>query len=254
MIIFSGVLTCSVAIAADQVEGFVAAGVYAGSDYEGSQDFAVRPALSARMTYQHYTLQTEGLGLRLNVTPFRVLQFGPCINYRFGRDDVENEIVSRLRSIDSSIEGGGFISLGVPGPLPGADILSFGVKALTDLTGVYDGTLVTYNLRYSVPISAALRVAASVNATYASDEYMQTYFSIDADNSGRSGLQEFAAEGGMKNIGANVTINYALTEVWGVTSLVGYSRLRGDAASSPIVADEGSVHQFSGLLALSCSF
>jgi outer membrane protein len=248
------VLPCSASATDHQIKGFVAVGAFTGPDYEGSKDFAVRPALAARLQYQHYRLQTVGLGATLNLSPLRFFQFGPYLNYRFGRDDVGNNVVSRLRSIDPSIEGGGFVSLAAPGPLAGSDIVSLEVRVLTDLTGVYDGTLVTFGPKYTIPFSERLRLSVGVNATYASDAYMQTYFGVDAENSARSGLQEFAAKEGVKNFSGSLTANYQLTEIWGLTGMVGYSRLRGDAAEAPIVTEEGSIHQFRALAALSCSF
>ena len=43
----------------------------------------------------------------------------------------------------------------------------------------------------------------------------------------------------------SVGVDYALSDNWAITGQVGYARLLGDAADSPIVDDEGSANAFS---------
>ena len=76
--------------------------------------------------------------------------------------------------------------------------------------------------------------------TYASDNYMDSYFSIDAADSARSGLSQFNADAGIKDVGANAALTYSFSEHWAAGGIVAYKRLLNDAEDSPVtkVGDE----------------
>jgi outer membrane scaffolding protein for murein synthesis (MipA/OmpV family) len=83
---------------------------------------------------------------------------------------------------------------------------------------------------------------------------MDTYFSVDENNSARSGLDTYEAEAGFKDIGVTLSTSYSISRNWGVMGIMGYKRLLGDAEDSPIVAKEGSTDQFIGSLAVTYSW
>ncbi|MCP4215639.1 MAG: MipA/OmpV family protein, partial [bacterium] len=90
--------------------------------------------------------------------------------------------------------------------------------------------------------------------TYASQDYMDAYFSIDADNAARSGLDTFDADAGFKDVGVEVALSYSPWERWNFTTTAGYTRLLGDAADSPIVDDEGNANQYSSGIVVTYNF
>ena len=67
-------------------------------------------------------------------------------------------------------------------------------------------------------------------------------------------MRRYQPEGGVKDIGLTLDLDYSLTENWIVTSRAGYKRLLGDAADSPLVEDRGSANQFSVGLSLGYRF
>ena len=75
-----------------------------------------------------------------------------------------------------------------------------------------------------------------------------------AAQSARSGMRQYQAEGGFKDAGISLDLNYNLTDNWGLTGQVGYKRLLGDAADSPLVEDRGSANQFTTGLLVSYEF
>jgi outer membrane scaffolding protein for murein synthesis (MipA/OmpV family) len=78
---------------------------------------------------------------------------------------------------------------------------------------------------------------------------MSDYFGIDADDAARSGLNQFDADAGFKDVGADLVLGFGQGPGW-QASLVGrYRYLLDDAADSPIVDDEGDENQlFAGVL------
>jgi outer membrane protein len=68
-------------------------------------------------------------------------------------------------------------------------------------------------------------------------------YGIDAAQSAASGLPVFDAGGGVRSLGAGTQARYQWNAQWASHAFVEYTRLTGDVANSPIVAQRGSVHQ-----------
>ena len=239
----------------NDIHGFLAAGAFVGSDYEGSDEYTFNPAIAARLQYKNYYIQTEGLGAKINLSPAEHFEFGPMINYRMGRDDdIENLSVSRMTEIDDAFEGGAFARVQKRNIMSGGDEIGFEVKVLSDLSDTHEGMTVTFGPDYAFQATSKLRLTTSVEATYADDDYMDTYFGVNTDNVGSSGLSHFKAESGLKDVGASMMAHYQLSEKWSVIGITGYKKLLGDAKDTPLVEQEGSDNQFMALGAISYSF
>ena len=80
---------------------------------------------------------------------------------------------------------------------------------------------------------------------------MESYFGVNPAQSSASGHARHHAEAGIKSMDFEVGVIYLFAENWALNAQVGYSRLSGDAAESPIVKDAS---RFSGGLFLSYGF
>lgn len=161
--------------------------------------------------------------------------------------------VDKLRDVDAALEVGGFIALQATELLRDRDALSGRIEVVGDVSDAHDGQLVTIRGDYSIPASKVLRFGIGLDTTYASSDYMDTYFSVDTGNASRSGLNTFNAGSGFKDIGLDLSAMYSVTERWGVLSLIRSTHIVNDASDSPIV-NEGSVHQLFGGIAVSYRF
>jgi outer membrane scaffolding protein for murein synthesis (MipA/OmpV family) len=83
-----------------------------------------------------------------------------------------------------------------------------------------------------------------LSTTWADDDYMEEQFGINANNAARSGLDQFNADEGFKDVSFGGQVNYRITDSWSTSFAGQYKLLVEDAADSPIVDDEGSEHQF----------
>ncbi|MBW2643910.1 MAG: MipA/OmpV family protein, partial [Deltaproteobacteria bacterium] len=88
-----------------------------------------------------------------------------------------------------------------------------------------------------------LKITTSLSTTYASDDYMETYFQVDSKNVGTSGLPFYNADSGIKDVGLSVVADYSLNKSWSIMGIGSYTLLVGDAEDSPVVDDEGSENQ-----------
>ena len=90
-----------------------------------------------------------------------------------------------------------------------------------------------------------------VSATWADGDYMESYFGVSPAQSSASGHSRYKPKAGLKSVDLEAGVIYPFAGNWAVNAQVGYSRLSGDAADSPIVRDAG---RLSGGLFLSCRF
>ena len=226
----------------------VGVGVGVAPEYEGSDDYRLVPTwlFAADDLYHpdtHVTL--AGPILRSNFVPHPNLRAGLSGQYIPERNDVEDDDVDEMRSVDAAFLLGGIF---------GWDFLSapnIEFAALVDLR--YDvasnnGYLITPRLSYANKVSDRMSVGAELFSNYASEDYMDEYFDVSAGDAARSGLDTFDADAGFKDVGISGSVNYRFAEQWSVSLLGGFTRLLGDAEDSPVVDDAGNANQlFLGL-------
>jgi outer membrane protein len=206
-------------------------------DYEGSDDYQGVPLLMLKGRYDSgRSFALTGTNLRVNIVPSHDYSFGPILNYRHGRDDVENDRVDAMEDIDAAFELGFYGSINLNSWLLSAEFLA-------DVSGEHDGMLGKASIGYRWKVSTDLAVIPRVFTTYADGDYMETYFGVNQGNRGTSGLPGYSADKGFKDAGVNLAVDYTPWEKWGISGLVSYSALLGDAKDSPIVDDEGDDQQ-----------
>jgi outer membrane scaffolding protein for murein synthesis (MipA/OmpV family) len=240
------------AMAQEPARNLLGLGAISLADFEGSADQAVRPFVLGRLSLGRYgSLRLAGLGAQWNVMgPKSPWAFGPVLSMRPARDDgVEDAVVRRLRKVDATGEAGGFVEYGFGDTLTKGDRLSVGLEARGG-----KGTQITWGLQYQAARTGAFQYGVDLRATYADDRYMDTYFSVDADNSLRSGLPVYKASGGLKSTSIGLTASVDLARQWTLVVRLGVSRLAGDASDSPIVRLRGDATSTAFGLALGYRF
>ncbi len=218
------------------LNGIYALGILAIPEYQGSRNNQIVPLLFARVNYKKYYLQSQGLGFRVNISNYNKLEYGPTFNYRIAREDnAKNDQIAKLRPVDNVFEGGFFVRSVFRTIFDEKDSLAFDFNLRRDINSVYNGFTANFGFNYNYVFSRSLRAGFGLDTNYADGNFNDTYFSIDNNNSKRSGLQEFDAKSGINSYGASFNISYALNRKWGITSIVRASRLVNDAKNSPIV-------------------
>jgi outer membrane protein len=250
------VLASFPAHAANAMHWTVAGGVGYRPDYEGSNDYEPFPIGFARLSWDdgRYAVlkgtESSGAAVRAegNLIPSELIQIGPVLQYRLKRNDVSSGRVDAMDTVDSAIELGGFL---------GVKFQSWLVRGTVaaDASGEHDGTLVEFLGGYEHDYDANIGVNWHVASTWASDGYMGTYFTVDADDALASGLPTFDADAEFKDVGTRLSVSWA-GDNWGPWSIIGifsYFRMLGDAEDSPVVDEAGDPNQFFGGLAVGYS-
>jgi len=242
-------------------KGFVGLAVLSKPDYEGSDDnettvvpFGRYNWASGRWAKLGGTGGSESAArVSLNLITTDSSEnwtFGPLLQYRLKRSDIDNRQVDNMKNVDAATELGVFVGFDTG---PWSAELSFA----GDVSDEHDGYLVYLSGGYDLMQTSKILLTLGVETTWADSNYMDTYFGVDKNNVRNSGLPFYNADSGFKDIGLNLTGLYHFNKTWAAAANVGYTRMLNDAEDSPLVEGNqgvGDKNQYAGILAVLYSF
>jgi outer membrane scaffolding protein for murein synthesis (MipA/OmpV family) len=218
-------------------KGIVGLGVGMAPDYEGSDDTTGIPMFMFNHNYDSGRfVRLMGPNMKVNLLTNKEFSLGPVLNYRMGRDDVDNKRVDAMKDLDDAVEAGVFAGLDMNNWL-------LGVEVLFDVSDEHDGKIAQGTLAYRWKATQDLTITPGAFVTWADGSYMDHYFGVSTSNVGTSGLPLYDASSGIKDIGLNVAAHYTPWENWGVMGIISYKSLLDDAEDSPVVDIEGDDKQ-----------
>ena len=232
------------------VRNYVALAVGVVPDYIGSDDYTAGIAPAGMIKFGNTERYAKLIvsELSINLLNSKNWALGPVVNYRFGRDDVDDPVIDGMRNIDGTVEVGAFIGWTSIAESDPRQRFAASVSFLNDVGGEHEGYLVSASARYFHPVSRPLTLSAGVTATYGDSDYMQTYFGVNAGNVGSSGQSTFSAGSGIRDIKIPIMAIFSLSPKWHLAGGLVYSKLVGDASDSPVTNIRGNDNQiFSGI-------
>lgn len=264
ILLLAGMLQTSTALAYSELaeeigqkgNGFVGLGVGSVPDYEGSDhnEGTIAPFgrynwASGRYISLGGTANAERAArLKMNLlTKDTPLELGPVLQYRLKRDDVDNNRVDRMKEVDAATEAGAFVGVKL-------GQLSLSTTFVTDVSDEHSGSVWYMNGFYVIPVDEQFKFGFGAHLTWASNEYMETYFGVDSNDAARSGFNKYTAGKDLKDTGLSVIGHYKFNKSWGMAGVVNFTRMLNDAQDSPVVKDAGDDNQFKAVLAVTYSF
>jgi MipA family protein len=233
------------------LHGSIGLGLVVMPEYEGSKEHKTRVLPNINLFYGDSLFlshMTAGANLlRFKTEQEITITAGPLLALRRGRGENSNEALNGLGDIDTGLDAGGFIHFRKQGWKASVDVRQ-------NISNTAQGATVNFATGVAIPLGTSLRLRANLDATWASAEYMQTFFGIDAQQSSQSGIAPYEAGSGFKHAAASLVADYPLNPEWSGFASLRYRRLLGDAANSPIVADLGSRDQVSASVGLKYRF
>jgi MipA family protein len=173
-----------------------------------------------------YASTSRGLGY--NVVATKQLTVGLGLGYQFGRKE----------SADVVLKGMGDVK-GSPQLLASADW-----NPLDDFIHVYasaaastrrdSGKQLTVGATLAYPIVSKLIGTVDVSLLAADARYLQAYYGVTPVQAAVTGYAVKTPSAGIVSASFSTGLSYELTDRWKLNAAVGATRLRGDAASSPI--------------------
>lgn len=171
--------------------------------------------------------------------------FGVRGSFRYvpERSSDEFEELAGTNDVDAAFELGGGVRYARPW-FEAFAVARYGVTGHDSLVG-------EAGVDFIARPSDRLALRAGPRVLVGSDDYAATYFGVTDGEAASSAFSAFEAEGGLLSSGIEVGADYRLTDEWGLAATARYDRLRGDAAESPITAEDS---QFSGSLLVTRRF
>jgi MipA family protein len=234
----------------DIIPNFAGVGLGFAPAYQGSREtvFGAAPGGRIGLGGERFIALT-GPAAEMNLLDHRHLQFGPVLNYRFGRSDADDLAVRALGDRNASLEAGGRIGVSYLGLGSIPFRLRAGVSVMGDVTGQYGGLSIIPSASVWVPLSPQVFVGAGALARFASASQNRYFFGVSQAGSAASGLPVFTPGSGAATVTAWPAMVWRLNANWAVGGGLAYTRIMGDAADSPIV-QRGSRDQLIGGIGL----
>ncbi len=198
-------------------------------DYEGSNDYESGFGPNFIVTWRD-TIFYRGNSLGVNIIRQKNLKAGLIAARAAKRKEDDNDKLEGLGDIDGGIEVGGFVTYkNKP--------WRFKAEARQEVDSGHEGALLELSVGTDLPLAKPL-VFVELGTTLVDDDYMESFFGVDSQQSADSGLKKYNADAGIKDVNLSISAGYPLSDRWRIAAMVEYKRLLGDAADSPIVDDK----------------
>ncbi len=169
---------------------------------------------------------------------FEDLTLGIAIDYDEGRDPADFDkrpALKGLKKIDSTFEGKIFAEAEI-------SFIEFDFAISQDLSGDgHDGWHAELSANLDFPITDRFTLMMGPSIRYASEEYQQAYYGIDATESLATGFSEYKAGTGLESASFGVQGRYAISKHWSILGLAQYETVLGDAKDSPFVENDNQM-------------
>lgn len=201
-------------------------GVQSAPRYFGAEKSVLGPTGS----FEFGSATLGGFSFGGGVTP----TWGPVGSFRYigSRRAEDYAELSGLEDLDPAIELGGGLAYN-----------SSEVEARAVLRrgfGGHEGFVAEVAADYVLRPAEGLTLRAGPRLLAGDDTYADTYFGVTGAEATASQFTAFDPDGGAMSRGVELSATYEFNSGWGVTGAARYEELLGDAASSPITADDDS--------------
>ncbi|AKH98966.1 outer membrane protein V [Hoeflea sp. IMCC20628] len=210
-------------------------GVVAPS-YEGSSRYMLSPYPIISFNYLRL-----GNGFSLGGGDGQGLSFKPSFSYNGERNAVDEPALAGMNTVEAAVELGAGLKY-TAGPISVFGALRYGVTGHNAVVGEIGAD-------YAIKPNEALTLSLGPRLSFASSNYMNTYFGVTAAESVTSGFTAYTASGGIKSAGIAASARYDFNENWAGEAGASWNRLVGDAADSPLIA-AGSRDQYTANIGL----
>ncbi len=206
-------------------------------DFEGAQDlmFKVSPIISLGKAGPEARFTSRNDGISLSLFDNGRVRAGAAGNIIFERDSDDD--LAGLDPVRFGAEVGGFAEI-----YP-TDWLRVRGEVLQGIRS-HSGVVADIAVDAFLDVTPSVRVSGGPRISFASADYFDAYYGVNATESAIAGLSEYHPDGGIKSIGVGGAYEWKATEKLTTSVFSEYSRLMGAAADSSLVKERGSPNQF----------
>ncbi len=164
------------------------------------------------------------------------LDLGPSVNFDFGRSENDSHALRGMGNVRFSVELGAYVRYTL-------ERVSFEMEFGQDVASGHGGGRLDFSTAGTIYRNDRFAFGASATLTLATSKYLKSFFGVTATQAAASGLSEFHPHTGLKDVLLGLNANYAIAPPWSLLATIGYERLLGDAASSPLITQRGDANQ-----------
>lgn len=208
--------------------------------YEGADSYEINGSPLFSISWHDRFFLTSYRGLGAIVWKSDDCKLGLSIGSISGRDEDDADHLRGLGDIDGGASANIFFERAIGN-------FTLDVHYEHQVTGEDTGFQAHAGLGYDLRISKKITLQSTIKTTYASSDYMDTYFAVSPLQAVQSGYPVYRADAGLKSIGFQLTTAYKLNRHWELQARTGYDRLVGDAADSPMVKNANQYQLSAGL-------
>ncbi len=205
-------------------------------DYFGSDNYEFEADPQVFIQIGNFSFFDDD-GADLALFGFSGFRFGPSLRLAGDRDENDNPELTGLDPVGFTFELGGFVSTTF------LDRYSFKFKVRRGIDTGHRGVIVdafgtALLFRYG-PFSTSL----SAQTSWIGGNYADAFFSVSETESIASGLSQFNARSGFRNIGGSINGYLNLGNRWSINPYFQYDYVIGNIVNSPLIAEIGSRSQ-----------
>lgn len=204
---------------------------YPGSDQNG---FFIGPSLDYAMTNGFFASTLRGVGYGAGTGRF---SYSVALGYRDGRKEKDRAFLFNAGSNQLAGMGDikGAATLNLDASFEALDWLTLGTSLQLPLTARETGATLHVNMSGALYHTDSDTVSWSASAGMGNRKYMQSWFGVNNKQSAQSGFARHKASSGLYEITTSMNWQHTFDRHWSVNTIVGLTKLTGDAANSPIV-------------------
>ncbi|MEO3998204.1 MipA/OmpV family protein [Mesorhizobium sp. CAU 1732] len=207
--------------------------------FEGAdgRSFAFQPMISlgkAGGTSAKFSSRNDNISLAfIDTGAFRAGAAGKLV---FRRDGDTDGRLNGLSPVRFGGELGGFAEVYPTDNLRFRGEVRRGIRS-------HDGFVADLSADVFHDVTNAIQISAGPRVSWASADYFDAYYGVDAFESAATGLSQYSPRSGFKSVGVGGAVTWKATEQLDTSVFAEYSRLMGPAAKSSLVREGGSRRQ-----------
>ena len=206
--------------------------------FEGAsgREFSFQPMISLGKAGPSARFSSRNDNVSLAFIDTGTFRAGAAGKLIFGRDDDTHPDVAGLSPVKFGGEVGGFAEVYPTDFLRLRAELRRGIRS-------HDGVVADVAADAFFDVTDTIQLSGGPRVSWASGDYFEAWYGVDAAEEAASGLSQYAPGGGMKSYGVGGAVTWKTTDALTTSVFAEYQRLAGPAAESSLVRERGSRDQ-----------
>ena len=206
-------------------------------DYFGSDDFEIEADPQVYVKFRNFVF-FDNDGADFALFGLSGFSFGPSIRIVGDRDESENPALQGLGDVGATVELGGFAATTF------MDRFSVRFKVRRGVATGHRGLIVDASSTALLFRYGRVSTSLTAQTSWIGNQYADTFFSVTPQQSLASGLNEFDANRGFRDIGGSLNAFINVGKRWSLNPYITYNYIFDGIAETPIIADFGDRHQY----------